>query len=493
MRKLITLFLTMSFLVMGSGCAKADAPKTQAADFTVTMQVGNPIMTVNGAETEIDAGMGTTPVIINDRTLLPVRSLIESMGGTVNWNDTSRSVTLTLGSDEIRLIIDNTTAYFNNEASTLDTAPAIINDRTMLPVRFIAEKFGFTVDWNGDEQMITISKKSALSNTDISSENTLEFINVTEHETELESGLSAVRYDGDYMFDTFLAEGGAKTDAELVKFLQNNIVKNAGKLGLLSDAFGCSVISVKNNSGEALFGRNFDWYGYDALVALSKPQTGYASISTVNTNFIKNAYRSFNSLPEKVRSVVSLYAPLDGMNEKGLCAAVLYIEDGAKINQSTEKPDITTTTAIRLLLNQAADVDEAIALLNQYDMHDSLGMMIHFAISDANGKCAAVEYIDNEMVVTETPVVTNFYLAEGNKQGIGSSQSHTRFETLTNALTAKLTMEDDDVKNALESVSKHHFNDGETTEWSIVYNQAQGTAQYFHRENFDKAYMFKIR
>lgn len=491
MKKLIMLFLTTSLLLMGSACAKADAPKTQSADFIVTMQVGNPIMTVNGAETEIDEGAGTAPVIINDRTLLPVRSLIENMGGTVNWNDTSREVTLKLGSDEIRLIIDDTTAYFNNEASTLDTSPAIINDRTMLPVRFIAEKFGFTVDWNGDEQMITITKNS--SNTDVSSENIPEFINVTEHETELESGLSAVRYDGEYMFDTFLAEGGAKTDAELVSFLQNNIIKNAGTLGLLSDAFGCSAISVKNNSGEALFGRNFDWYGCDALVVLSKPQKGYASISTVNTNFIKNAYRSFNSLPEKVRSVVSLYAPLDGMNEKGLCAAVLYIEDGAKINQNTDKPDITTTTAIRLLLNQAADVDEAVELLNQYDMHDSLGMMIHFAISDSNGKCAAVEYIDNEMVITETPVVTNFYLAEGSKQGIGSAQSHTRFETLTNTLTEKPAMETDDVKNALESVSKHHFNDGETTEWSIVYNQPQGTAQYFHRENYTKAYSFKIR
>ncbi|MCH5211016.1 MAG: linear amide C-N hydrolase [Oscillospiraceae bacterium] len=256
---------------------------------------------------------------------------------------------------------------------------------------------------------------------------------------------------------------------------------------------GCSALSVKNSAGEALFGRSFDWYGCDALIMLSKPQNGYASISTVNTNFIKNAYRGFNSLPEKIRSIVSLYAPLDGMNEKGLCAAVLYIEDDAKINQSTDKPDITTTTAIRLLLNKAADVDEAIALLNQYDMHDSLGMMVHFAISDANGKCAAVEYIDNEMIVTQSPVVTNFYLAEGNKQGIDSSQSHTRFETLTDTLNAKPVMEADDIKNALENVSKHHFNDGETTEWSIVYNQAQGTAQYFHRENYDKSYIFSIQ
>ncbi|MCH5186163.1 MAG: linear amide C-N hydrolase [Oscillospiraceae bacterium] len=480
MKKIITLFLISSFLFMGSACAKADAPKEP--DFSVTMQINNPIMTVNGTEKEIDAGMGTAPVIVNDRTLLPVRSLTESMGGTVSWNGEKQEVTLEYGEDEIRLVIDSADAYLNDEAQTLDTPPTIINDRTMLPVRFIAESFGFTVDWDGERQMITITKKA----------NT-EFVTVTENETELEKGLSAVRYDGDYMFDTFLEKGGAKTDAELVDFLQNNIIKNAGNLGLISGAFGCSALSVKNSAGEAQFGRNFDWYGCDALIALSKPQKGYASISTVNTNFIKNAYRGYGSLPEKIRSVVSLYAPLDGMNEKGLCAAVLYIEDGAKINQSTDKPDITTTTAIRLLLNKAADVDEAIELLNQYDMHDSLGMMVHFAISDANGRCVAVEYIDNEMIVTESPVVTNFYLAEGDKQGIGSSQSHTRFKTLTDTLNAKPVMEADDVKNALESVSKHHFHDGETTEWSIVYNQAQGTAQYFHRENYDKSYMFNVK
>ena len=245
MKKIITLFLTSAILLLSSGCAKADAP--QPTDFSVTMQINNPIMTVNGTETEIDEGMGTAPVIVNERTLLPVRSLIESMGGTVDWSGETQEVTLVYEQNEIRLVIDSTTAYFNDEAQTLDTAPTIINDRTMLPVRYIAERFGFTVDWDGESQMITITKKA----------NTIdEFISVTENETELEKGLSAVRYDGEYMFDAFLAGGGAKTDAELVDFLQNNIIKNAGNLDLISGAFGCSALSVKNSAGESLFGRN---------------------------------------------------------------------------------------------------------------------------------------------------------------------------------------------------------------------------------------------
>ena len=106
-------------------------------------------------------------------------------------------------------------------------------------------------------------------------------------------------------------------------------------------------------------------------------------------------------------SVAAPFAPMDGMNEKGLCVAVLMIQDSTAFAQDTGKPDLTTTTAVRLLLDKAADVDEALTLLEQYDLHASAGMMVHFALADAAGHSVVVEYIDNEMVITETPVVTN--------------------------------------------------------------------------------------
>ena len=482
MKKIISALLCALLL-----CASGAFPAGAADAWTVTMRIGDPHMTVNGMETEIDPGLGTVPIVVHDRTLLPVRALMEAAGGTASWDGSRQQVTLTLGADSIVLTIGSDTAYWNDAPRTLDTAPEIRNGRTMLPIRFIAESFGFHVGWDGDQQLITITAPTASQ-----TEPYENVMNLSEQITELESGLSAVSYSGDTLFHEFLAQGGAATDAELVRFLQSHIVRNAGELRLASNAFGCSAIAVKNDAGEALFGRNFDWYSSDALIVRSKPQNGYASISTVNTNFIRTAYGSFASLPEKARTLVSLYAPLDGMNEKGLVAAVLYIEDAAAIHQNTGKPDLTTTTAIRLLLDQAADVDEAVALLKQYDMHDSLGMMVHFALADASGRSVAVEYIGGEMVVTETPVITNFYLADGSKQGLGSSQSHTRFNTLTARLAQSPTMEMADVRDALSSVSKRHFNDGETTEWSIVYNQAQRVAQYYHRENYDKVYSFRV-
>ncbi len=69
-------------------------------------------------------------------------------------------------------------------------------------------------------------------------------------------------------------------------------------------------------------------------------------------------------------------------------------------------------------------------------------MMVHFVLADTSGRSVAVEYINNEMVVVETPAVTNFYLAAGAKQGIGTQQSHTRYELLLQALSEQETIGD---------------------------------------------------
>ena len=113
-------------------------------------------MTVDGAVQPIDEE-GTVPVIVNDRTLVPVRAIIEAAGGTVAWNGGTQETTLNYNEGVIRLTIGNTTAYLNNEAQTLDVAPAIIGDRTMLPIRFIAEGFGFTVGWDGAAGTVSIT------------------------------------------------------------------------------------------------------------------------------------------------------------------------------------------------------------------------------------------------------------------------------------------------------------------------------------------------
>jgi len=309
----------------------------------------------------------------------------------------------------------------------------------------------------------------------------------------LENGLTAVRYDGDYGFDAFLSQGGAASESELLSFFSSYFGLDRNHLSYAEGGFGCSTISVQNESDGYLFGRNFDWMPCNAMIIEAHPRNGYRSISTVNVDFIHMGTRYLSvAMPDEVLIIAAIYVPLDGMNEKGLCVSVNMIEDSDTIQQNSDKPDITTTTAVRLLLDQAASVVEAINLLNEYDLHASFDYMVHFALSDATGKSVVVEYIGDVMTITETPIITNFYLTQGHKYGIGSQQSHTRYELLNDALAEHPIMSTDMVRDSLERVSKHHFRGSETTEWSIVFDQTSLIASYYHRENYSKVYSFML-
>lgn len=306
---------------------------------------------------------------------------------------------------------------------------------------------------------------------------------------ELEKGFSVVRYEGDYGFNTFLEQGGADSDAGVAAWLTSQLEQD---VFLSGNSFGCSTLSVENRDGGYLFGRNFDWNTCNGLIVSARPENGFSSVSTVNLDFIRSGGMDISRFPDQIQAFVSLYAPLDGMNEKGLAVSVNMIQDSAAIHQDTGKPDITTTTAVRLLLDQAEDVEEAVELLRQYDFHSSMEMMVHLAVADAEGKSVVVEYVDNEMIVTETPVVTNFYLAQGEKQGIGTAQSHTRYEILMQALEEHGEMTEIEVRDALDSVSKDNFGEFESTEWSIVMNQETKELIYYHREDYETGYIVSV-
>ena len=307
--------------------------------------------------------------------------------------------------------------------------------------------------------------------------------------TQLEDGLSTVRFEGDSGFDGFLEQGGAASDQEVAQYLTSLVKENISLGDLL---FGCSTLSVANANGGYLFGRNFDWESCNAMIIQSVPENGYKSLSTVNTDFITMRGVDLGQLPDKAQALICLYAPLDGMNEKGLAVSVNMIQDSATINQNTGKPGLTTTTAIRLLLDKAASVDEALELLGQYDMHASMGYMMHLVIADNTGRSVVVEYINNEMVVVETPVVTNFYLAEGEKNGIGTAQSHERYDILMDTLAAHDAMTTNEVRDALDGVSKDNWGEFESTEWSVVFDLGNLTARYYYRENYARNYTFQL-
>ena len=301
---------------------------------------------------------------------------------------------------------------------------------------------------------------------------------------KLEEGLYYMEYSGDYGFDAFLEKGGASSEAAMAEYITSFLSGGFVKGGAESapQNFGCSTLTVNS-----LMGRNFDWEGEEgcAIIIHTKPQNGYESYSTNWLDFLGFGQ---NWKPEgfanQYMALAAIYVPLDGINEKGLCVADLINGDNEQTHQQTDKADLTTNTAIRLLLDKAATVDEAIALLEQYDMNSAIGMSHHLAISDATGRSVVVEYIGGEMFVTETPAVTNHYLTEGAKYCIGNPESIARYEKLLE--TAGSISCAEDMRGTMEAVSYP------STRWSIVYDTAAKAFDFYWNRQFETPYRFVL-
>lgn len=129
--------------------------KTEQQRRSMNMWIGSPVLEVNGTKYSIDS-QGTVPLIKNSRTLVPIRAIVEAMGGTVEWDGQLRRVVMTCGDHTVEVYIDMPFALVDGYKKSLDVPPEIIGGRTMLPVRFVAENLNAEVQWNGTENRVTI-------------------------------------------------------------------------------------------------------------------------------------------------------------------------------------------------------------------------------------------------------------------------------------------------------------------------------------------------
>jgi len=130
----------------------------QSTQTVIVLKIGSSSFTVNGEVRYLDS----PPVIKNSRTLVPIRAIVEALGGSISWDPTERKVTVSLGATTIELWIGKNTARVNGTNTPIDSTnskvvPEIINGRTMLPLRFVTENLGCTVQWDGSTQTITIT------------------------------------------------------------------------------------------------------------------------------------------------------------------------------------------------------------------------------------------------------------------------------------------------------------------------------------------------
>ena len=113
----------------------------------IMLKLDSPNMSVDGINQEVDPGRGTAPVVIAGRTMVPIRAVVEAMGGTVEWDGSTQKITLKARGNTVEMWMGKTDIKINGVSKKMDVAPTSKNNRTFVPVRFAAENLNCKVDW----------------------------------------------------------------------------------------------------------------------------------------------------------------------------------------------------------------------------------------------------------------------------------------------------------------------------------------------------------
>lgn len=127
--------------------AAASLPSVSAQDEQVKVNVNGTAVVFEDQQ----------PVIVNERTLVPVRGVFEALGASVGWNEESGEITINGGDVNITMSIGSSVMQAGESLIELDTPPELMSDRVMLPVRAICEALGATVEWDGESMTVNIN------------------------------------------------------------------------------------------------------------------------------------------------------------------------------------------------------------------------------------------------------------------------------------------------------------------------------------------------
>lgn len=313
---------------------------------------------------------------------------------------------------------------------------------------------------------------------------------------KIDDGLYYMEYRGDDGFDGLMAQGGFESADQMVSYIVEYLSRGHYKPEVQTQKtdFGCSALTVKTPDGGVMMGRNFDFPSALGVVLHTIPDRGYETITTFNVKFygFGEDYKP-EGFTNQYLALIGLFVALDGINEKGLAVADLMAGDTIQTHQRTSKPDLTTTAAISHLLKNAANVDEALDLLRGIDMHSDIGSAHHYAMADASGKHVVVEYVNNEMVVVESPAVANHYLCNA-KLNVGLAEGDDRYDRLCERYEQTGgVMNEKQLTEAIGAVSQPEREGFLGTAWTMVMDLKHPSVTYYSRRHFDKPLHFELK
>ena len=259
-------------------------------------------------------------------------------------------------------------------------------------------------------------------------------------DNSLQGGIYQMTFKGDYYFEEYLAQGGAKNDRELLDFIMSKMTKGLLNLSIKTSKIGCSSFTAKKSDGQRIFARNYDLYTTNTcIVRVKGNKSRHASISTVDLSFINiSTDRNVDNLISKAYCLAAPYAPLDGINDAGVSCGIYmtYQGDGKTViatDQNTELPDISPTALIRMILDYADSIDDAVKFAQSYDMHDSAGTSFHIMVADKSGRSAIFEWVNASNGLDGDGSLRKLTVTYNDKdQHIGQREGEADFQWVTN-------------------------------------------------------------
>lgn len=346
------------------------------------------------------------------------------------------------------------------------------------------------------------------------------------NDDHLDGAVYSMEVKGDFYLDDFVAQGGVSNDTELIQFITDNITHGVVNLNMAAPEIGCSSFTATAENGDALFARNYDFSKTNAMLVFTEANEGrHATISTVDLQFLGiDVDQDMTGLMDKVICLAAPYAPLDGINDAGVSCGIYMTYQGGEetvaTSQDTDKPDFTSTTLLRLILDYADSVEEAVEIASSYDLHDSANTSYHYMVADSTGKSAILEWTNDSAVDTTDndgsqrtlkvvyndqdsaigereaasnyQVVTNFVLQPGYYDGVPAENKKgaDRYDRLYQELQATdgVVADEQAAMDILQAVGRRGWDNDDKnscTVHSAVYNLTQKTVLWVTNENYD--------
>lgn len=251
----------------------------------------------------------------------------------------------------------------------------------------------------------------------------------------------------------------------------------------------CSTVVLRSKDNQVFFGRNFDYHNDVFLILRVHDHQGLASIAVVDLAYLNLNRKDLDQigLLKRITLLGAPYYLMDGMNRHGVVVADMAVPH-AEPPVDPDKPTVIHSTLMRLIIDYARNVDEAIELARSYNVN-FVEVPVHLMVADASGKSRVIEFNGGELRVTSGheswQLCTNHLVWQKSEQE--NDESCRRYRTGSELAAEVEHLDEQAAKQVIQSMSVKDF-----TMWTSLYDLKQLKASITYRMQTDSEYRDSI-